>query len=757
MKFGVAKGRSIEMKQARGLWVLATAVALWASPAWAAVEYQEVGDLTAGANQIVVGDVIEVTSFWNEDHTLIKSRIVVAVDQYLVGEGTGIEVLVQHGGTVGDMTLVVSVLPTFEEGDHVLLFLGDREWRLVGCFQGAYLTDGQEIARMAPGCGRILGETIRPLAEVLAEIQQALPLGTKLPDVGPYTGDFEMPLGELRYALCGRDWTYKANPMGEDYRINPNCADAQAGTTTDQINQIRNGMDVWTNAGADFAFSYGGTSTQTAVSQNGTNLIYFDLTPPGGGYIAANFSWGSPSIIESDIVYNDADYVFWNGQGSCTGGSTFDIWDLASHELGHTLCLGDLYGFPDSQKTMYGYGSPCSIVARDLHSDDIAGIIAIYGTSYDPDPPEPDPMSFSTPPTPVASNHVYMIATTATDELHEPCEYYFDCVTGSGGCDDSGWMAYTVYEDLGLNPNAEYSYRVKARDSAVPPNETAYSGAASTYTHAAVPSAPTMYNITSTSMDLDVNPNGNPSYTEFAVQSTVATGDPAWQSKYVNASGDPVSSAVWQTEAQWDGTTIDGLLPETEYCFRAKARNENLIETSFSSATCVSTLGGGSATIVSGASIRDHSGTELPLDLTASSVEPRQGGVLKLEFEVSESVSSVSASVSCVNNTYGGTITTTANGTTVTVEFSTGLPDQDACEVTLSGDVSDSICVRPLEGDIDRGGLVSTGDASIIKPKFGDTPTGASAEFDFDVSGLISTGDFSQVKPKFGNAAPACP
>jgi hypothetical protein len=80
----------------------------------------------------------------------------------------------------------------------------------------------------------------------------------------------------------------------------------------------------------------------------------------------------------------------------------------------------------------------------------------------------------------------------------------------------------------------------------------------------------------------------------------------------------------------------------------------------------------------------------------------------------------------------------------------TALPDTCCCNVTLDCDAE--VCVCSLEGDIDRGGLVSTGDASIIKPKFGDTPTDADAELDFDVNGLVSTGDFSQVKPKFGNA-----
>lgn len=65
----------------------------------------EVEDLTADARRIVVGDVVEVTSFWNDAHDLIKSRVVVRVDDYLLGEGPGTEVLTMSGGTVDGLTL----------------------------------------------------------------------------------------------------------------------------------------------------------------------------------------------------------------------------------------------------------------------------------------------------------------------------------------------------------------------------------------------------------------------------------------------------------------------------------------------------------------------------------------------------------------------------------------------------------------------------------------------------------------------------
>ncbi len=79
--------------------VWAAGIVVMSSPAWGAVVYKNVAELTALARPIVLGDVIEVSSFWNPEHTLIESRIVDDVDVYLVGQGSSLEVLQMSGGT----------------------------------------------------------------------------------------------------------------------------------------------------------------------------------------------------------------------------------------------------------------------------------------------------------------------------------------------------------------------------------------------------------------------------------------------------------------------------------------------------------------------------------------------------------------------------------------------------------------------------------------------------------------------------------
>jgi hypothetical protein len=204
----------------------------------------------------------------------------------------------------------------------------------------------------------------------------------------------------------------------------------------------------------------------------------------------------------------------------------------------------------------------------------------------DTDPPAPNPLTWAVPPYPISSSAISMTATTATDNT-PPVYYFFDFYSGGSGGTDSSWQTLTSYTDSGLQPNTQYSYRTKAKDSADPPNEGQYSTIELTYTFANVPSAPSVTNPTSSTIDVNVNPNGNPGPTEFAIlcDSTNPT-DATWEGKYVNANGDPVASEVWQTDASWGTTTVKGLNGETQYCFTVKARNQDLIETVFGPPGC---------------------------------------------------------------------------------------------------------------------------------------------------------------------------
>ena len=152
------------------------------------------------------------------------------------------------------------------------------------------------------------------------------------------------------------------------YNINENCPSVDG-----EGNAIIAAMNTWNSAGVNFRFNYGGPTTATTSGYNSENSIVFGTTSSS---IATNYYWYSGSnLVESDIILNASLYSF-----STTGSAgTYDIQSIMTHELGHALNLRDLYGTPDADKIMYGYGS-LGATKRNLTSGDNSGIQYIYGT-----------------------------------------------------------------------------------------------------------------------------------------------------------------------------------------------------------------------------------------------------------------------------------------------------------------------------------------------------------------------------------------
>jgi hypothetical protein len=62
---------------------------------------------------------------------------------------------------------------------------------------------------------------------------------------------------------------------------------------------------------------------------------------------------------------------------STSGDSTkFDVQNIATHEFGHWSYLGHS---TNTEATMYKYSEVGEIKKRSLHSDDLAGLVYLYG------------------------------------------------------------------------------------------------------------------------------------------------------------------------------------------------------------------------------------------------------------------------------------------------------------------------------------------------------------------------------------------
>ena len=113
---------------------------------------------------------------------------------------------------------------------------------------------------------------------------------------------------------------------------------------------------------------------------NGKNeVIFADIESSGA--IGITIIWGiftGPppfrELVEWDQVYDDVDFD-WSATGES---DKMDFENIATHELGHSMGMGDLYESTCSEITMYGYASNGETKKRSLEAGDIVGIMELY-------------------------------------------------------------------------------------------------------------------------------------------------------------------------------------------------------------------------------------------------------------------------------------------------------------------------------------------------------------------------------------------
>jgi hypothetical protein len=118
-------------------------------------------------------------------------------------------------------------------------------------------------------------------------------------------------------------------------------------------------------------------TTPPGLTYDGENTACWGpIDGPGGAVAVTRFVFwvNTKELIEFDIVFDIADP--WSTDGA---EGTFDIQNVMTHELGHTLVLDDLRSPKDGALTMHAYTWSGDSVKRTLGSGDILGIQEIYG------------------------------------------------------------------------------------------------------------------------------------------------------------------------------------------------------------------------------------------------------------------------------------------------------------------------------------------------------------------------------------------
>jgi len=191
--------------------------------------------------------------------------------------------------------------------------------------------------------------------------------------------------------------------------------------------------------------------------------------------------------------------------------------------------------------------------------------------------PVPNPSEWETKPYRSGAGSISMTAMLAFDAWGWPVQYYFDCVRGN--CHDSGWQNSPTYTDGGLAAGTNYGYRIKARDTSPNLNETDWSTIAFAGVQDNAPPAP--------APTWQTRPNAISPNAISMVATTVY--DDSGVEYYFNALTAGGHDSGWQNEPNY---TDIGLDPNTEYCYRVKARDKspNRNETVWSPVACATTL-----------------------------------------------------------------------------------------------------------------------------------------------------------------------
>lgn len=253
----------------------------------------------------------------------------------------------------------------------------------------------------------------------------------------------------MGYALCGFDWNWMGgSPVTVNYKVNGNCLDASAGSSQNQIDVIQLADNTWDQAGASFNFNYNGTHSNTNAGRNNVNEVLW-RNVSGGGALATTTIWFSGNnIVECDMVFWDSG-IIWHGGSGAPPSTMYDIQSVCLHEFGHFLCLDHT---SIVSAVMY-YAISNGQMKRTLHSDDIAGIHAIY------------PEAFPPPHGLIAEDGYdrYVPLFWQPPISGTPSEYQVFRSNSSGGTyNQIGAAIQTQYTDYGLTNGQTYWYKVKA-------------------------------------------------------------------------------------------------------------------------------------------------------------------------------------------------------------------------------------------------------------------------------------------------------
>jgi hypothetical protein len=183
------------------------------------------------------------------------------------------------------------------------------------------------------------------------------------------------------YSLMGVKWSTERLPV--DYVVNP--ANPYGLTDGTVIGNVVASAETWDDATGANLFvdipagqDLSSFKDETAVygSFDNKNAITFGRLQKRT--IGVTSVWYNPQtleILEFDMKLN----TLYNWGDAGIDPAVMDLQNILTHELGHSVGMGDIYSTAYSDVTMYGYSDIGDTGKRILDDWDITGLRVIYG------------------------------------------------------------------------------------------------------------------------------------------------------------------------------------------------------------------------------------------------------------------------------------------------------------------------------------------------------------------------------------------
>lgn len=117
----------MQLIDVRPLLALALAIALTAPASATMLVRQGLDDLTKSNHTVLVGEVIDVYSYWNEGGTFVLTDVIVAPSEVLKGRVGDEVVITVMGGTIGDQTTLIVGGAELLPGASYVLFVDNAD------------------------------------------------------------------------------------------------------------------------------------------------------------------------------------------------------------------------------------------------------------------------------------------------------------------------------------------------------------------------------------------------------------------------------------------------------------------------------------------------------------------------------------------------------------------------------------------------------------------------------------------------------